>query len=84
MSQRHTVRWHHVITVQNDMFDHMDGVMLPLANKKTTWKEDLFFAVKLALQKLSNHYAAVTPMTGMLLIVAHIFDPFRKFRSCRK
>jgi hypothetical protein len=48
MSNRHTVTLHHVITVYNDMFDHIDGVMRALAQKKTPWKEDLFFAVKLA------------------------------------
>jgi len=62
----------------------MDGVMRTLAKKKTQWKEDLFFAVKLARQKLSKYYAAVTPMTGILLISAHILDPFRKLRSFRK
>jgi hypothetical protein len=84
MSKRHTVTLHHVITVYNDMFDHMDGVMRALAKKKTPWKEDLFFAVKLARQKLSRYYAEVTPTTGMLLISAHILDPFRKLRSFRK
>jgi len=64
MSKRHTVTLHHVITVYNDMFDHMDGVMAALANKKTPWKEDLFFAVKIARQKLSKNYADVTPTTG--------------------
>jgi hypothetical protein len=39
------------------MFDHMDGVMRALAKKKTQWQEDLFFAVKLARQKLSKYYA---------------------------
>jgi hypothetical protein len=48
MSKRRTVTSHHVITVYNDMFDHMDGMMRALAKKKTQWKEDLFFAVKLA------------------------------------
>jgi len=48
MSKRHTVTLHHIITVYNNMFDHMDGVMRALAKKKTQWKEDLFFAVKLA------------------------------------
>ena len=48
MSKRHTVTLHYVITVYNDRFDHMDGVMRALARKKTPWKEDLFFAVKLA------------------------------------
>jgi len=54
MAKRHIVTLHHVITVHNDMFDHMDGVMRPLARKKTQWKEDLFFAVKLARQTLSK------------------------------
>jgi hypothetical protein len=48
MLKRHTVTVHHVTTVYHDMFDHMDGVMRALAKKKTQWKEDLFFAVKLA------------------------------------
>jgi hypothetical protein len=48
MLKRHTVTLHHVITVYNDMFDHMDGVMRALAKKKTQWKEDLYFAVKVA------------------------------------
>jgi len=66
------------------MFDHMYGMMRALAKKKTQWKEDLFFAVNLARQKLSKYYAWMTPTTGMLLISAQIFDPFRKLRSFRK
>ena len=84
MSKRHTVTLHHVITVDNDMFDHMDGVMRPLARKKTRWKEDLFFAVKSARPKLSKYYAVVTLTTGKRLISAHILDPFRKLRLFRK
>ena len=48
MSKRHTVTLHHVITVYNDMFDHMDGIMRALAEKTTPWNKDLLFAVKLA------------------------------------
>jgi hypothetical protein len=84
MSKWHPVTLHHVITVYNDMFYHMDGVMRTLAKKKTQWKEDLFFAVKLARQKLSKYHAAVTTMTCMLLISTQILDPFRKLRSFRK
>jgi len=80
----HTVTSHHVITAYKDMFNHMDGVMQALAKKRTQWKEDLFFTVKLARQKLSKSYAEVTPTTGMLLISAHILDPFRKLGSFRK
>jgi len=84
MSKRHTVTLHHVITVYNDMFDHMDCVMRALAKKKTQWKEDLFFAVKLAGQKLSKYYAEVTATTAKLLIFAQIIDLCRKLRSFTK
>jgi len=47
----------------------------------TPWKEDLFFAVKLAWQRLSKYYTEVTPPTGMLLISSHILNPFRKLQS---
>jgi len=83
MLKKHTVTLRHVITVYNDMFNHMDGVMRALAKKKTQWKEDLFFAVKLARQKLSKYYAEVTPTTGMVLISAQILDAFQKLRSFR-
>jgi len=83
MSKRHTVTFLHVITVYNDMFDHMDDVMRDVSKKKTPWKEDLFFPVKLARQKLSKYYAEVTTTTGMLLISAHILDPFWKLQSFR-
>jgi hypothetical protein len=62
----------------------MDGVMRALAKKETEWKEDLFFAVKCARQKLSKYYTEVTPTTGILRISAHILDPFRKSQSFRK
>jgi len=84
VSKRHRVTLHHVITVYNNMFDYMDGVMRALAINKSPWKEDLFFAVKLAQQKLSKYYAEVTPPTGMLFISAHILHPFRKLQSFRK
>jgi len=58
--------------------------MWALAKKKIQWKEDLFFTVKLARQKLSKYYAEVAPSTGMLLISAHIVDSFRRLRSFRK
>jgi hypothetical protein len=56
MSKRHIVTLHHIITVYNDMFDHMDGVMRALAKKNTQWKEYLFFAVKCAQQMLPKCY----------------------------
>jgi len=84
MSKRHTVTLHHVITVYNDMFDHMHGVMLALAEKKIQWKADLYIAAKVAIQTLSKYYAPVTPTTGLFLISAQILDHFQKLRSLRK
>ena len=80
MSKRHTVTLHHVISLYNDMFDHMDGVMRALAKKKTPWKEDLFFTVKLARQKLSKYYTKATASTSILLSSAHILNSFQKLR----
>jgi len=84
MSKWHTVTLHHIITVYNNMFNHMDGIMQPLAEKNTHWKENLFFAMKFARQKLSKYYTEVTPMTDMLPISAHILEPIWKLRSFRK
>jgi len=84
MSKRHTITLHHVITVYNDMVDHMDGVMRALAKKKSRWKEHLYFAVKFGRQMLSKYYTEVTPTTGILPISARILDPFRKLRLFRK
>jgi len=78
MSKRHKGTLHHIITLYNDIFDHMDGVTRALAKKKTPWEEHLFFAVKSARQKLSKYSTEVTPTTGMLLISAHSLDCFRK------
>jgi len=58
--------------------------MRGLSKKNTPWKEDLFFAVKIARWKLSKYYAELTPTTGMLILPAHILDPFRKLWSFRK
>jgi len=75
--KRYTVTLHHVITVYNDMLDHMDGVMRALVKNKTRWKEDLLFVVKLARLKLPKYYSEVTTSMGKLLISAQILDPFR-------
>src|SRR5258705_6567987 len=84
MSKQHTITLHHVITFYNDMFDHMHGMMRALAKKKTQWKQNLFFAVKCARQKLSKYYTYLTTMTGMLPISGHMLDSFWKFLSVRK
>jgi len=54
------------------------------AKKKSQSKEDLYFAVKFARQKLSKYHTEVTPMTGVLRISADILDPLRKLRLFRK
>jgi hypothetical protein len=38
--------------------------------------------VKLAPLKLSKYYADGTATTGMVLVAAHILNPFRKLQSC--
>jgi len=75
ISKWHTAALHHVITLYNDMFDHMDGVLWTLARNKTQWKEDLYFVTMVACQILSKYYAEGTPATGLLLISAPILYP---------
>jgi len=65
---RHTFGLHHIITVYNDMFDHVDCITPTLAKKKTPWKEDLYSTVKLAREKLPKLYAQSAPTMGKLLI----------------
>jgi len=62
----------------------MEGDIQASAKRKNQWKVDLFFAVKIAWQKLSKYFAEVTPTTSMFLISAGILDPFWKLRSFRK
>jgi len=62
----------------------MDGMMRALAKNKTQWKEDFFFAGKLARQKLFKYCAQVTPTMGILLISAHILDVCWKLQSLTK
>jgi len=45
MSKGHTVTLHNVITVYNNILDHMGSMMRALANKQILWKKDLPFAV---------------------------------------
>jgi len=84
MWKRHAVTLHQVITNCNDKFDQMDGLMQALPRKKTQWKEDLYFTIKLARMKQSKFYDDMTPTMGMLLISAHILDPLWKLQSLRK
>jgi len=84
ISKRHTVTLHHVITVYNDMLHRLDGVLWASANMMTQWKEELFFAVKFAPQKLSNYFVELTCLTGMVYISAHILNSFRKLWLYRK
>ena len=78
MFQTETRVVHDVITVYNEKFDHLVGGMQALAKKMTQWKEGVFFALKLARQKLSKYSAHMTPTMDMHLVSTHIFDSFRK------
>jgi len=55
MWTRHMVTFHHDITVYNNMFDHIDGIMRALAKMETQRKEVLFFGMTLAQQMLSKY-----------------------------
>ena len=69
---------HPIITVYNNMFNHIDGIMQAVTKEKTQWKEDLYFAVKFSRQKVSIYYSEVSSMTARHLISAHMLEPFHK------
>jgi hypothetical protein len=73
-----------MFTAYNEMFNLVDAVVRCVANKNTQLKEDTFFAVKLARQRLSKYCSVITPTLGMLLISVHIHNPFWKLPSFRK
>jgi len=79
----HTVTLHCIVTVSNNMFNHLDGVMWAFAQKITQWNEDFYFTVGYVQQKLSKCYSEATPTTSLLVISAYILDPFRKLQLCR-
>jgi hypothetical protein len=81
MSKRHTITLHRVITIYNDMFDHMESVLKALAKKQTQWKRDIHSAVQASRRKLRKYYSNVSPESGLLLILAAILDPYRKLRT---
>ena len=84
MSKWYMVTLLHSITVDYDMFDHMDCIMQALAENLIQWKKDTYFAKSCARQNLSKYYTEVPLPMGMFLISAHSLDPFSKSRSFRK
>jgi hypothetical protein len=84
MLRTHTVTPHHVITLYNDILNYIDGVMRALPQKKTQWKQDLYFAMSYAWLKLSKYYTEVSSMKSTQLVSVHILDPFGKLQSLRK
>jgi len=52
MSKRHTVTLHHVITVDNDMFDHMDGVMGGIGQENDTMEGRLILCCEVCTAKV--------------------------------
>jgi len=58
--------------------------MQALPKKETQWKEDICFPVKWTWQKISQYYADMIPVSGMLLISAYIVGHFWMVRLFRK
>jgi len=81
MSTRYTLTPHCNITLWDDMYDHIDGIMWALPKWNTWCREHLYFTIMYMWQKLSKYYADVTSNTSMIHISANIVDPFQKLQS---
>jgi hypothetical protein len=79
MRKGHTVTLHHVITVYNDMFNVVGGIIQSLAKKKPYRMEDMVLAMKIELQTRSKYYAAATTTTCTYVISVYILDPLSKW-----
>jgi hypothetical protein len=84
MSKIPTVAQHYVITVYNNMFDRTEEVVRSFIMKKIPWKNDSYFVVKIAQQKLFKYYANVHATTDLVQNSAHMLKCILKLRSFRK
>src|SRR5437588_8939239 len=56
MSKWRTITLHRVISIYNDIFDHMESVSKALTKKKLQWKREFHHAIRYVRTKLRKYY----------------------------
>jgi hypothetical protein len=81
LSKTRDVTVHHVFSIYNRLFSHLDDAEKKLKRKAVPWKKRMLQALRAAKKKLSKYYAAVdTESYGTVYAIATILCPSKKLR----
>jgi hypothetical protein len=81
LSKTRDVTVHHVFSIYNKLFNHLDDAEKKLKRKAVPWKKRMLQALRAAKKKLSKYYAATdTESYGKVYAIATILCPSKKLR----
>ncbi|KAJ9473801.1 hypothetical protein VN97_g13279 [Penicillium thymicola] len=64
----------------NNLFEHLDGSIAQLQQKKVPWKQNMLTVLRAARQKLQGYYAKTEDMHGHLYAIGTILASDTKLR----
>jgi hypothetical protein len=81
LSKTRDVTVHHVISIYNRLFNHLDDAESKLKRKAVPWKKRMLHALGAAKEKLSKYYTTIdTESYGTTYAIATILYPSKKLR----
>lgn len=81
LSKTRDVTVHHVISIYNRLFNHLDDAESKLKRKAVPWKKRMLQALGAAKEKLSKYYTTIdTESYGTTYAIATILYPSKKLR----
>jgi hypothetical protein len=81
LSKTRDVTVHHVFSIYNRLFNHLDDAESKLKQKAVPWKRTMLQALSTAKNKLSKYYTAIdTESYGTTYAIATILYPSKKLR----
>jgi hypothetical protein len=81
LSKTRDVTVHHVFSIYNRLFNHLDDAESKLKRKAVPWKKRMLQALGAAKRKLSKYYTATdTASYGKIYAIATILYPSKKLR----
>ena len=81
LSKTRDVTIHHVFSIYNKLFSHLDAAEKKLKRKAVPWKKRMLQALQAAREKLSKYYHARDKKScGIVYAIATILCPSKKLR----
>jgi hypothetical protein len=72
---------HHVFSIYNKLFSHLDTYEKKLKHKTVSWKKRILQALQAAKEKLSKYYHAIDKKTyDIIYTITTILCPSKKLR----